>query len=98
MYACVLQTFCRLSLVCPYTSLLRMRIANSMLTCRHDNGIWYLFYMLRDSYLLQIHKLLKHGDNFQHFPDDDLMMICLCYRFDRFLDRLDLRRTFPRIH
>ena len=31
--------------------------------------------------MLQTHKLPKRGDNFQHFPDDDLMMICLCYRF-----------------
>ena len=31
--------------------------------------------MLRDSYLLQIHRLLKHDDNLQHSPDDDLSML-----------------------
>ena len=34
--------------------------------------------MLRDSYMLQLHKLLKHGDNFQHFPDDHLSMLPFC--------------------
>ena len=49
--------------------------------CRHshhDNGIWYLFYMLKDSSLLQIHKLPNHGNNFQHIPDDDLYMLPFC--------------------
>ena len=67
MCACVLQTFCRLSQTC-----------NALpISCRHshhDNGIWYLFYMLKDSYLLQIYKRSKHGDTIQHFPDDDLPM------------------------
>ncbi len=39
--------------------------------------------MLRDSYLLQIHKLPKHGDNFEHFTDDDLSTVS--YRFVCFI-------------
>ena len=35
-------------------------------------------YMLRDSYLLQVHKLPRHGDNFQDVPDDDLSMVLFC--------------------
>ena len=36
-------------------------------------------YCCRDlSFLLQIRKLPKHADSFQHFPDDDLSMLPFC--------------------
>ena len=34
--------------------------------------------MLRDSYLLQVHKLPRHGDNFPDIPDDDSSTLLFC--------------------
>ena len=34
--------------------------------------------MPRDSYLLQVHKLPRHGDNFPDIPDDDSSTLLFC--------------------